>query len=68
MTKPLSPRVDWPALMAEVYGPGDSHRGRGPRRSSMPRLALMTPEPEPATWRARFATFRADLDAQRRSA
>jgi hypothetical protein len=32
----------------------------------MPRLALMTPEPEPATWRARFATFRADLDGRDR--
>jgi len=62
--------LDWPALIAEVYGPGDSRRGRGPRRPAAPRLALVPgrAEPEPVDWRARLATFRGDLDTQRRSA
>ena len=60
--------LDWPALIAEVYGLGDARRGRGPRRSSAPRLALVAPEPEPLDWREQLATFRADLAHERRSA
>jgi hypothetical protein len=59
---------NWPALIAEVYGFGDSRRGQGPRRFSAPRPILVLAVLEAVDWRARLATFRADLAAQRRSA
>jgi hypothetical protein len=62
MTRPAP--VDWPAIIAEVYGQGDAQRGRGPHWLTLVALA----EPEAVDWRARLATFRADLDTQRRSA
>jgi hypothetical protein len=67
MTRPAP--VDWPAIIAEVYGQGDAQRGRGPRRRGAHWLTLVAlAEPEAVDWRARLATFRADLDTQRRSA